>query len=991
MATSSKVTTKGVTPKTNQLLSALRTSVEDLDFTTLSPKHQEVYVFSTNTPLLVIIDTDCVLDHKITQITQNALFHNSELIYERQINDLCNYSMRNNYFIIDDGDYLQAYTPDDDISYSLTIVGKPTWKILDLTDSQKDMLDRTTRRYSYSPYILDFAEQIGEMEAPRQVHPSDTQTPLKVNPEDDIPVPTTVDIQHKTDDSATAIDTEVVTGVTSSRITSEVPTPSGTVTAIHLSDKDPIKLKPAQHLMSAALPEWAITWKRIKVQKQTTHDIYALDFNDKVKLQMLNFTHYSTLAVFKLVAPLPLFSSQRFWVALDTGVVAAFEQDKIGFEWCPSEEPEIYVVMPWTSNRLALPRETPVPGGLSISELTPHIYTTGLTTIARIDVYCAPLDMHLYTPTINNIPPDQSEAELQYLTMDLLTTDTFHIEDVKMAYCFTGDLQGFGLADLPLSVAIRDIDANTTASNYSINWDSTALRGQIAASASDVLADKEYYVNIIYKDSNVPEVTPTRFTLDFIAVKPFKIVTNGRTIWHSMPLSSRTRRLPMLAVDEVDYAKGYTHCNFKKLELDCDCQTEQIGGYSYNEHNTVAKEAFGTIGDHTTRLDTHWGLVDSYPINDITAQILIDFSNTQSSYVWQDLLRHLLSAKFPVIQIRSTSVPSANLNLRMTQLPPGVTALVPLDDALQLPGMEFNIKAGDIKIQPYWNSLYPALEADDYVTPSFQIDVLGGSMGEEPVYLSFLVNPASLEYYHLATSEQQDLVRKVKRPYKNKLSGIFSTKPNILPEECVEQISDPQIETQAGHLTLTNDHIGTVNSEQRWQFLDSFQIKPTTGIVSIKLNSSILGPFFYRHAKRYTLWRGRPRLKIMFTNARIVNGNVHVVQSSLTPKDGDLPSKYMEESGYSVSGAADSAILVDLKWRNKEIWFHTIPDQLNLGNLLVLIPEISAGSDGTMPQNLVCTIHVDTSDTQLSLPCSHGAAYVPLTITSYTRPTAKVV
>lgn len=129
----------------------------------------------------------------------------------------------------------------------------------------------------------------------------------------------------------------------------------------------------------------------------------------------------------------------------------------------------------------------------------------------------------------------------------------------------------------------------------------------------------------------------------------------------------------------------------------------------------------------------------------------------------------------------------------------------------------------------------------------------------------------------------------------------------------------------------------------------------------------------------------------MFTNAKIVNGNVHVVQSSLTPANGDLPALYMEESGYSVSGAADSAILVDLKWRNQEIWFNTIPDELTLGNLLILVPEISVSSGATIAQNLVCTIHVDTSDIQLSLPCDRVDDYTQLTVDSYTRPAARIL
>ena len=343
--------------------------------------------------VLVFVSMDTFIEDD-EQVMSNHIKVNTTKVYQKHISENSVYDLNYPYFFVKNGDIISGKVPKG----------------------------CQTQIYFTSPVTIEefdcgqeFEEQIGEeMDAPQATHPTDTKTPLKINSEDNIPVPKHVDIQFVTDDSATAIDTQVKTGLTSSRIITRAMTPSGEVDVINLSDKDPISLKPADHLMSATLPAWSIVWKELTPDFVTDHDEYSLDFNDRIKLQMLNFQHYSSLAIFKIVAPLPLFSSQRFWVALDTGVAAANEQNKIGFEWCPSEEPEIYVLMPWTSNKLALPIETPIPGGLSISELTPYIYTDGNSTTANINVYCCPYQMHLYTPYVNNLPEPTTAPSALY-------------------------------------------------------------------------------------------------------------------------------------------------------------------------------------------------------------------------------------------------------------------------------------------------------------------------------------------------------------------------------------------------------------------------------------------------------------------------------------------------------------------------------------------------------------------------------------------------
>jgi hypothetical protein len=125
------------------------------------------------------------------------------------------------------------------------------------------------------------------------------------------------------------------------------------------------------------------------------------------------------------------------------------------------------------------------------------------------------------------------------------------------------------------------------------------------------------------------------------------------------------------------------------------------------------------------------------------------------------------------------------------------------------------------------------------------------------------------------------------------------------------------------------------------------------------------------------LWKGIPRVKIMFTNARIINGNVHVVQTNANlPETGEIkPYNLLREIGYSVTGTPDSAIELDIKWRTQNTYLSNADPDATLGNLMVVIPQVSApgDSEGVIPSDIVCTMHVDTSNISLKVPVDPSA------------------
>ena len=121
----------------------------------------------------------------------------------------------------------------------------------------------------------------------------------------------------------------------------------------------------------------------------------------------------------------------------------------------------------------------------------------------------------------------------------------------------------------------------------------------------------------------------------------------------------------------------------------------------------------------------------------------------------------------------------------------------------------------------------------------------------------------------------------------------------------------------------------------------------------------------------------------MFTNARILSGNIHITQtSSPVPASATEAYTLLADIGYTAISPADPATQLELKWRSRTPFIKTTDVQANIGYLNIIIPELSVGASSAVPQNLVCTIHVDTSDMELKAaqdPSSVASGFHPHT------------
>lgn len=773
--------------------------------------------------------------------------------------------------------------------------------------------------------------------APPQLHANEAIPVIKTHDDNKVIAPKGV-IEGSSHDSTDAIESATPTpGLTSSRIVRKCLTPSGLKSVIYMTDTDKLVSKTHDYIMSAQPPEWCYAWGESTKTGPSSNMVYTGHISDRIRVQMANFSHYSALGLWKIVAPIALFQSQRFWVSYKPKGSLGTGLDNLGFEWNPSEESELYVMTPWTGTtrtRVVSGRDSP--DNLIITPITEIVYGEGNETAINPTVYYTPFDLRLYTPR----PVSSSQVVPTPLVVSYTDNGVKQILAYNNCYFATRSLAIRPPSDLSPHFSLKLTHQTEPSTSYTVE----ALAG--------VNGDNSVGMEV---QGLAQPLTPGVWELeltDFMAAE----------------------------LNQVDYmftnASSITNYEYEM---------------KYDNDNNAAKDDFGEIGNHTARLDTHWGLVESLPITSTSDVLLFNMATANDTYILQDMQRHLLFSKFPTVQFRSTSIPTANLLLRITQLPVTLdTVPLPLSQVLQLPGYEYNIKTGDLKLQPYWNSKYTASEtpfpASGEVSLRYQVNVLGGSMSTDPVHISCLINPAAIEYFHLKglkSSTRHNYVYQM-------LHEQDSTSVTTNTYERTSQ--DPFVESNSNVVSVDGESAGVVDSEKRWQYVTSFQIQPTTGAVSVRLDRNILGPHFWEHLRRYSLWRGRPRVKVMFTNARYISGNIHIAQtSSAVDQVSETFANWLRNIGYSTVSASDPATQIDLKWRNPQTYFRVGEDS-DIGYLTVIVPEISAPVGSGLQQNLVCTIHVDTSSMELKCPTAPSTlTWTEPAITSMVRPTQRVV
>lgn len=797
-----------------------------------------------------------------------------------------------------------------------------------------------------------------------------------------------------------AIDkTEVGVGVDSSRKMVKVNTPSGPQTAVAMAVND-IANETVDFTLNQPLVEHCKNWCPI-VPLPSAATSYRPDFNVRTLLYMAFFQQYRTDMVWKIVAKPPLFQAQRFWVSFQPTIdgtptdIIDFN-DLIGFEWNASEENEIYVVTPWSStDYMTDTLDFTQNGMLRIDPVTELISEDGLPEPLNISVYAAPLNMELFIPDVikNPLPADVVE---NVLTLDLTGDAGFSVSEAgapiyvgALSFAWTdGGAFNYGTTGLD----IIDFDAespNFILDNILINQGATVFGTNLPSDFTITLyfystksfiitTNRNHNSKIAGLDYNKIPVTGTNIEvsdfpnllatykiLDLDTSEIFKVTTEGYDNEPLMNINFITGSGSLIEIplsDPVSFtfpvpmtvnliSSGVpTISNNLEFRREFNAQ-HQMFGYKYNPSFNKNNQVYGKMTDHTSRLDAQWSKISAQLIANPEDSLTFDILEPQESFANFDRNRHLLFSKNPIVKFTATSNPSTNILLRLTQknTPDQLT----LEQALQLPGMEWDIKSGPMVFQPYWTGQYPAdyatVETSSTTVPVYiQVDVLGGTVGTTFELVAWY-NTKTLDYHHMLGPEPSLDSRRKTFNAKHQMDSL----------------------THESHAVKQDPDSGASVTENRWNYVTSFPVPAETGAVVIPVDSRAFGKWVQRHAGRFSKWRGELQLKFMINNSFLVNANYHFIHinEDLSTLVGPLNFEdILSYIPHSVSGAPGSATELCCQWRRPEPFLSTEPTEDSNGFVVIVIPLIA--SSPTNPLESIVTVYADATALEFSLPRS---------------------
>jgi len=462
--------------------------------------------------------------------------------------------------------------------------------------------------------------------------------------------------------------------------------------------------------------------------------------------------------------------------------------------------------------------------------------------------------------------------------------------------------------------------------------------------------------------------------------------TNG-IIWYALVIYTGT--LNKQTVYEVEEQSGNAVLGLSKPNTDC------------------ADKVYGVTDGHSTRIDNQWGYLGTYQIAQDNDPITIDLLSPTDAGALFDASRHLMFSQFPKYKFTVASNFNSNAKLLLTQKISSAT--IPLDSIFQLPRETWEIKSGPIIFQPYWNDKNPVKYVTlENATPLYlQLDILNATVGTTFDVVGYY-NCADMHYHHyvgrnVPIYEVEEQAMKADLPVEkipvHRCDGKcnHSNKQNQKEEKEVKPTKPVRVvKEQSGEpLAATRKMEGkpssgeAVATERRWNFVESFNVDSNVNLINIPVTSALFGKWPFWLVNRFSLWRGRLRLKIMVTNTKNLNGNFHVVHHNynaseiIATKDfhyilGDIP--------HAVNGAFGSALELDLDWRNVTPQLPIQPNSnFKNGYVGIAIPIIS--STDTTLQHCI-TIYSDVSELEYRLPRAFSSAsgnYQTPAKTLYTR------
>jgi hypothetical protein len=845
------------------------------------------------------------------------------------------------------------------------------------------------------------------------------------------------------------------------------------------------------------------------------------------------FKYYRTNLVIRLVAKPPLFQSQRFWVSF-TPNPASIVANRLGFDWNPSEENEVFILIPWTSTEHMLPiagASLADFGEISVSEVSNLVTEEGLPAPLDISMYVCPCNMELFVPLpiIENLSPSLAKLISPIQTFAADESHTL-LASHKISVNLGSITGGVGQVTLDnnlfivtgatsASTVVTDLEANTNYTLHSVNgldltiqgfsleplatltWDVSEAQEEMDTDQNDGriqswMAYSSSYENNphAYRD----EASFTGWSLDSYNLDRGDLVLNSeiynefrtspndhhllprlmafRMYFNSEHMSYNKFVLPILGSKFIVRLKGFVrtqnvilsaplishfrddenndhsvyrcgrgalyvgyidtgseiryiepstidmlsprdHDLMKSMLLPIDVSqaklslegTEQMFEYTYNELSKQHVADYGKMTDHSLREDKHWQHLGTTYIASGDSSTSFSWSPVLSTAT-KELFRHMLVANTPLFKLTSTSNPSTNVMLRITEL----TDTDASSDAqiLQLPGQEWDIKSGPLIFKPYWVEPTAGVFAED-LKFDFQISRIAGTIGTS-FSIEWWLNTSTLEYHHMQDPDLKSVVvfdadgftqccgatkcicnRLKSKKYLgyNLEISESETVPEVLPvAEALSGVADVNQTTPATSDPGAAD-AGMVNSEARWNFTASITVDPVlTSMVRIPINNLIFGKYAATNASRYYKWKGTPRVKLMTTAASTTNAHIFVVHDNVTINQGAtfLVKDFIRMFPTAIKTVNDDAIELDLMWRRlapvAPIRGGGSADP-DLGFLDICIPEFTQPLISGAINLIQISIYCDVSDVQFEHPIGYSsdATWTGINITEFTR------
>ncbi|APG78599.1 hypothetical protein 2 [Beihai picorna-like virus 116] len=825
------------------------------------------------------------------------------------------------------------------------------------------------------------------------LHPMSTETtptPTNVQTQKKLPKADCLVTPIESDQLNEALEVNVENGGQSGRPLMTVHTPSGVKTAIVLGDAESITTGPDGFVPEAkGFSEMTNVWSeptRISMPNTAGNDGEEVipAFSDRVKYLMNMYFMYFTHVVVRLVAKPPLFQSQRYWVAYVPDANKG-SYDSAGFDWNPSEQNEIYVVLPWKSffhMQSVSTALSEVVGKISIIPTTPLVTEEGLASALVVTTMCCPLGLRLFSP--KSVTVSRVDAREEMLTAeDNYVVNVKETSDIVPNSSFDYTFRRYGddswICYLTWCLGLQ-------------RYYGTGIGNTKKAAKHQ--AAKAGWFEYLHKDPLGcirKSLTPLCTSLEDIARS------------RAYCCDQQCFKLPLCAVDGIAcricmrYNYCYCACESEKSRMSSVMQAieakrentviqrrktrtaikakEEIFEYEYTTPNAQAAKDVGASGDVSERQNSHWQRLSTQIVKaeDSALTFSVDFKGLINASTLE-AQRHLLVSGLPDLKLTATTNPTVTCDWRITCGTKTISG-----DTMQWPGHEWDIKTGEKVFKPYWLFSTSALNTDDL---SFKITLkkIAGSQGSTTYPITLWMNTADMTYHHMKDREAEKYI------VAEEQALTCDDEPESLSSDVNQTTSSTASENQA-------ETVGPVKSELDWKLATTFKVDPEkVGIVDIPVTSSLFGKYNWFNARRYYKWKGTPRIKVMTTSASTTNAQVAILHADKASADGDDPAVLPLMFPCAKASVNEAAVEMDLKWRKAQPTLPVIfADGDELGYLKLCFIQGTQGLIANASNDVQVSIFTDVSNIEYSHPVNTvSAAWKKPVVSLRLRETAKV-